>query len=125
MTLSQIENAMSPSQDPAFGSGEQRRVYRKLGLTVKLVSDGSKTVDSVQSGSLDPNDTLVKSNKYLTSKNIGMGSSRDEIISAYGPPSQIKEDWEGNTPDEGLYYDSLRIRFFVTTGKIHQITVIF
>ena len=125
MTLSEIEKVMGRSEDPTFGSGKQRRVYPKLGLTIKLVSDGSNKVESVQCGALDPNDVLVKSNNHLTAEKIGMGSSRDEIISAYGQPSQIKTDWVGTSPEEGLFYDSLGIRFFITSGKVHQIIVLF
>jgi len=82
MTLDEVEKIMGPSKDPTFGSGKQRREYPKLGLTIKLVSDGSKKVESVQCGSLDPNDNLVKSNKHQTKENLGVGSSLEKIIEA-------------------------------------------
>ena len=63
MTLDEVEKIIGPSKDPTFGSGKQRREYPKLGLTIKLVSDGFKKVESVQCGSLDPNDNLVKSKR--------------------------------------------------------------
>lgn len=123
MTLSEVEKVMGTSQDPAFGSGKQRRVYPKLGLTLKLASDGSQQVESVQCGALDPFDPLVRSNKYKTSENIGMGSTREQLIGVYGQPSQIKNDWTSNTPEEGLYYDSLGMRFYISNNKIHQIII--
>jgi hypothetical protein len=125
MTLDEVEKVMGPSKDPTFGSGKQRREYPKLGLTIKLVSDGSRKVESVQCGSLDPNDNLVKSNKHQTEEKLGIGSSRDKVIETYGQPSRIKDDWAGTSPEEALYYDSLGIRFFITSGKVHQIIVIF
>jgi len=125
MTLDEVEKVMGPSKDPTFGSGKQRREYPKLGLTIKLVSDGSRKVESVQCGSLDPSDNLVKSSKHQTEEKLGIGSSRDKIIETYGHPSQIKKDWAGSTPEEALYYDSLGMRFFITSGKVHQIIIIF
>ena len=123
MTLAEIETLLGPSENPSFGSGKQRRAYPKLGLTLHLTSDGSKTLKSVHCGSDDPKEALVNNCKHSTIEEIGIGSSRDEVTNAYGPPSKIKTDWFGPTPEEGLYYESLGLRFLVTKGKIHGIIV--
>lgn len=123
MTLDAIERALGPSQDPSFGNGTYRRSYPEIGLSLSLVSDGSNVVKNVECGSLETGDPLIDSCKHSTTEGIGMGSTREQIISVYGQPSSIKTDWMGGSPDEGLFYESIGIRFILTDGQVHSMMV--
>ena len=57
-----------------------------------------------------------------TKEGVGIGSTRDEIISAYGQPDRTGTD-DNKGVIETLFYDELRIRFPVWQGKVISMTL--
>jgi hypothetical protein len=62
-----------------------------------------------------PNSPLVKACKYRTAEGIGMGSTRNQIIAAYGQPT--KSETEAKII-ETLVYDKLGAEFTLRSGKV-------
>ena len=57
-----------------------------------------------------------------TKEGIGIGSTREQIISAYGQPDRTGTD-DNKGIIETLFYDELRIRFPVWQGKVISMTL--
>ena len=63
---------------------------------------------------------LVKAFTGRTKEGIGLGSTREELLKAYGEPSSI-EKFRGGT--ESIRYDSLGITFTLEAGKVYHMIV--
>jgi hypothetical protein len=57
-----------------------------------------------------------------TKEGIGIGSTREQIISAYGQPDRTGTD-DNKGIIETLFYDELRIRFPIWQGKVISMTL--
>ena len=68
--------------------------------------------------------TSIKSFAGHTKEGIGIGSSRAEVISAYGEPTVI-EHGRGNSESETLTYKPLGLDFRIGDGKVRLIAVFF
>jgi hypothetical protein len=59
-----------------------------------------------------------------TKEGIGIGSSRADVISAYGEPTATRPEYDHNE-NEVMIYESLRIQFHIRNGKVYLIAVYF
>jgi hypothetical protein len=91
--------------------------YRDLGFAV-LPGKGGIVQTVVCSGG---NAQFPKAFAGHTKEGIGIGASRDEVISAYGKPSATKSGHE----IEILRYDSLGVNFHIKDDKVCLIAVFF
>lgn len=94
--------------------------YTRLGFAVFTTPDGVPAVmcgDS--SGAGGP---LVKAFKARTKEGMGMGSTRDELVKAFGTPTKTEQ-----LPRNGetLEFKPLGLRFTLQDGKVHHIIVDF
>jgi hypothetical protein len=96
--------------EPAKTNGN-RLVYSQWGLWVGLGKDDGSVVN------LQCRDSFAGHTK----EGIGIGSSQEEIIQAYGKPHNQ------NSPKAGrvtLFYGKLRTRFFLKDGKVDAIMLV-
>jgi hypothetical protein len=63
---------------------------------------------------------FVKRFAGKTKEGIGLGSSREELVNAYGDPSHAEKFPGGR---ESLRYDPLGITFSLENGKVHHMIV--
>ncbi len=105
-TADQVKQSLGePSSTAASGA---ILVYENLGLTITL-REGAVTAISCG----DPRDKdadAVKACRCRTKEGIGIGSTEEEIIAAYGQPAGRRESQ--------LIYSALSTRFVVVDGKV-------
>jgi hypothetical protein len=113
------------SQDVVAQLGEpQRRTanaleYTRLGFAVMPGPDG--IVQVVMCGDVTGiNGPLVKAFSGRTKEGIGMDSTREELLKAYGEPNS-REKLPGGT--ESIRYDSLGITFTLEAGRVYHMIV--
>ena len=113
------------SQDVISRLGEpQRRTanaleYTRLGFAVMPGPDA--IVQVVMCGDVTGiNGPLVKAFSGRTKEGIGMNSTREELLKAYGEPNS-REKLPGGT--ESIRYDSLGITFTLEAGKVYHMIV--
>ncbi len=93
--------------------------YPALGLAVMPGPDG--VVQVVMCGDVTGiNGPYVKAFAGRTKEGIGMRSTREEVIKAYGEPTRSEKSWGGL---ESLRYDSLGITFTLEGGKVCHMIV--
>jgi hypothetical protein len=114
MTMDEVKKALG-QPDPAPGKPLQ---YSSLGLAViPRTKDGK--VGAIMMGD-SGGGQLVERFKGVTTKGIGMKSTRQEIVAAYGPPESAKVPAGGL---EELAYDSGRTQFVLLDGRVVHITL--
>lgn len=64
----------------------------------------------------------IKGFEGHTKEGIGIGSTRDEVVGAYGKPDEAKPNDEG---DEDLWYSAISTSFWVQRGKVTSFIVHF
>lgn len=93
--------------------------YPNLGLAV--MPDATGHVLVVMCGDVTGvNGPFVKKFAGRTKEGIGMLSTREELVKAYGPPTSAERLPGGM---ESIKYDSLGITFTLEGGKIHHMIV--
>jgi hypothetical protein len=93
--------------------------YPQFGLAVMPDSEG--TVSVVMCGDVTGvNGPFAKAFKGRTKEGMGMFSTREDIIKAYGEPTKA-EKFPGGI--EALSYAPLGIRFTLEGGKVHHMIV--
>jgi hypothetical protein len=93
--------------------------YTRLGLAVMPGPDG--VVQVVMCGDVTGiNGPFAKAFKGRTKEGIGMYSTREEVIRAYGNPS-ASEKMRGGL--ESLQYEPLGMTYTLESGKVHHIIV--
>jgi len=112
MTAEQMKEILG---EPASSTGH---AYHYLNSGIVIMTTPDNTVDTIFCGDRSNADSpLVKNCKYRTSKRIGMGSTRQEIIGAYGQPSYSR-----NYPDGSgtvmLEYKQISSSFTIRDGKV-------
>ncbi len=112
MTAEQMKEILGPP-DNTTGCAYQ---YFNGGFAIITASDN--TVDTVICGALYAPD-LIKNCKYRTSKDIGMGSGKQDIISAYGQPSSTRQHLDGSN-SVTLEYENIFSKFTLTDDKVVQ-----
>lgn len=115
MTKGQVLAELGPPERQTAAALE----YPQLGLAVMPGHDGVIAV--VMCGDVTGiNGPFVKAFKGRTKENIGMNSSRDEVIAAYGQPNESEKMRLGL---ESLKYSELGLTFTLDGGKVHHIIV--
>jgi hypothetical protein len=115
MTVAQVIAELGEPQRLPSNSLE----YTRLGFAVMPGPDGK--VQVVMCGDVTGiNGPFAKAFTGRTKEGIGMFSTRDEIIHAYGDPT-ASEKMRGGL--ESLQYEPLGITFTLETGKVHHIIV--
>ena len=95
--------------------------YPQLGLAVMPGPDG--VVQVVMCGDVTGiNGPFVKAFTGRTKQGIGMTSTRDEVLKAFGEPAGDEKMRFGL---ESMNYPSLGLRFTLEGGKVHHIIVRF
>jgi hypothetical protein len=109
MTIKQVVAELGPA-DPtnAYGGGLG---YSRFGLLVAPNNAG--VVHSV---------TFMQPFSGRTKQGIGIGSSRAEVIQAYGEPTAVRQ---GRAGDEFLRYSSPALVFQIHDGKVDLMSVNF
>lgn len=107
----------------ALGEPERRTSnaleYPRLGLA--LMPGPDQKVQVVMCGDVTGiNGPFVKRFTGRTKEGIGMYSTREEVIRAYGEPT-VSEKMRGGL--ESLQYAALGLTFTLETGKVHHIIV--
>ena len=94
------------------------RVYEYLshGMSVVFASDQAMGVYALLFGDMVvPGNPLVRDCKYKTIKGVGMNSTREDILRAYGPPSSISKP---GASMERLAYDKLQAFFTLRNDRV-------
>lgn len=119
-----IRAGMSTNEVIAALGEPQRRtanslVYPKLGLAVMPGEDGTAQV--VMCGDVTGiSGPFVKAFKGKTGDGIGMESSREEVVKAFGEPSQV-DTFPGG--QQSMQYAEQGITFTLQRGKVHHMIV--
>jgi hypothetical protein len=114
MTMDEVKSALG-QPDPTPGKAFQ---YSSLGLAViPRTRDGK--VGAIMMGD-SGGGQLVERFKGVTTKGIGMNSTRQEIVAAYGQPESATVPADGL---EVLAYDSGRTQFVLRDGRVVHITL--
>ena len=114
MTIEQMKNILG---EPVRSRGIIHE-YSDLGFAILTIKDN--TVTMIACGDRRRADsTLIKNCNIRTKKGIGMGSTREDIVKAYGEPSSTQEI---PGPGEGiavlLRYDKLNSEFQLRNGRV-------
>jgi hypothetical protein len=126
LAVGKVHSGMTTSEVIAALGEPQRKTgnaleYTKLGFAVIPGRDGH--VQAVMCGDVTGiNGPLVKTFTGRTAEGIGMNSTRDELVKAYGPPDDSQR-FAGGT--ESLHYISRGMTFTLEGGKVHHIIVRF
>lgn len=92
--------------------------YSRLGFDVFLGRDMRVTVIGAGSArSVAEAETF----KGRTPEGIGIGSTKEEVIAAYGQPTATRQKRQGNGADEGLeelVYRERHLKFTLRNGKV-------
>src|SRR5262245_54876657 len=107
----------------AYGEPQRRTAnalsYPRLGFAVMPGPD--EVVQVVMCGDVTgPNGPLVKAFTGRTKQGIGMGSTREQIIAAYGEPSETQQLISRR---QVLKYNDLGITFSLERGAVHHMIV--
>jgi hypothetical protein len=126
VSIGPLRSGMTMQQAAAeLGESDQREEvlrYPNLGLTVLPAKGGLVgTVICVGSGGSGPD---MKSFAGRTKEGVGIGSSRADVIKAYGEPTAI-EPVRGKPANEILRYKPLGLDFKIEDGKVYLIAVFF
>lgn len=124
LSVGQIHSGMTVQQVVAQLGEPQRRTansleYTALGLAVMPDSQG--VVQVVMCGDVTGiNGPFVRTFSGHTKEGIGMYSTRDQVLKAFGEPTEAKKMVGGL---ESLQYKQLGITFTLETGKVHHMIV--
>lgn len=95
--------------------------YLRFGFAVTV--DRNDFVRLIGCGAFcDKTSPLIKMFAGRTKEGIGMGSTRSEVVSAFGPPTKSELLESGG---EDLVYDEQGLEFVLAGAKVHYIAVIF
>jgi hypothetical protein len=75
---------------------------------------------------LDPSTNGLSTAAFAgrTKEGIGIGSSRADVISAYGEPTATRPEYD-KKENEVMIYESLRLEFHIRNGRVYLIAVKF
>ncbi len=124
VAVGKIHAGMRAQEVVAILGEPQRRTanaleYTPLGFAIMPGPDG--TVQVVMCGDVTGiSGPLVKRFNGQTKEGIGLKSTREEVLKAYGEPS-VAEKMRGGT--ESLRYDSLGITFTLEGDKVYHMIV--
>jgi hypothetical protein len=104
MRMTQVIRVLGPAEDDE----PSRFSWPRRGVTVRVDRDGR--VDAI----------FVESPKYRTARGIGVGSTRDEVVAAYGPAPQAQEDRTTLI----LAYTQLGITFAINKERENRVELV-
>jgi len=114
MNLQQVQSELGPPQRRA-----NALEYPSLGFAV--ISDSNGTVSAVMCGDVTGiNGPFVGAFKGRTKEGIGMRSTRDEVVRAYGQPT-VSETFARGL--ESMQYPVLGLTFTLEGGQVHHLIV--
>jgi len=116
MTTNEVETVLGK---PDKWQGKMMVYDKWLGMTVAQSTKGVSVVFCGDSMLKYPG---VKKFKGVTKEGIGMLSTRESVIKAFGPPTST-QPWGKN--QEQLKYKALGLEIFVEEGKVFNIIVDF
>jgi len=96
--------------------------YLNLGFSVHFKSNVVHIITCLNA--LKQDDSSRKPFAGQTKEGIRIGSSRDEIVRAYGEPSKVESD-QKDPGVEVLRYQSLGLFFMLRAGRVLNMAVIF
>ena len=119
MTAEQVEAALGK---PDRKSGKNGGIweYTRFGFAVFTTPVGVPVVMCGDSSGADS--ALAKAFKARTKENIGMGSTRAEVLKAFGEPTTTEQL---PPKSEVLEFKAIGLRFSLLDGKVHHIIVDF
>lgn len=113
MSQSQVEEILGKPERTMAGTNE----YLSKGMAV-LPSKAS-AVGAIMFGDMNnPDSPLGKACKYRTDKDIGMGSTLDDLVEAYGAPSSVKPMGQAKM----VSYQLLGATFTLQNDKVIHMT---
>jgi hypothetical protein len=116
-TMQDVINALGEPDE----RNERQLKYFNLGLLIDIKSNVVHIISCV---GVDAKDSPFKTFAGHTPDGIGIGSSKEDIVRAYGEPTAVESD--PKTPDiEVLRYKSLGLFFMLRDGKVLGMAVIF
>jgi len=113
MTKAQMIGTLGPPKS----STANMHYYFDKGLTTITSKKG--LVAEFICGSINPNSPLVKNCIYKTSSHIGIGSTKQEIIQAYGRPYS-ESNYPLSQDTETIEYENINARFTLAGDKVIQ-----
>jgi hypothetical protein len=114
MSLQEIQKELGPAQ--RRGNALE---YSSFGFAVMFDSNG--TVNAVMCGDVTGiNGPFVTGFKGRTKEGIGMRSTRDEVVNAYGQPT-VSETFPRGL--ESMQYPVLGVTFTLEGGQVHHLIV--
>jgi hypothetical protein len=120
MSRNQVIEAIGEPDAPSAASGPLH--YRKAGFAV-ICSKKDHLVTVIMCGDPESNDSpLAQAFTGKTPQGIGMGSSRAEIVKAYGLPDSEKDFLPGHPQ---LKYRKAGLTFTLGKDRVHHIIVDF
>ncbi|MHC4423517.1 MAG: tetratricopeptide repeat protein [Planctomycetota bacterium] len=118
MTIEQMKEILGEPQRVTGGRGCE---YLDSGFAILSAKDGTVAVIMFGDMSL-PDSPLIRNCKCRTDKDIGMGSSRQDVISAYGQPSSTDHPFSDTGNFVRLKYDKLNGEFILRDYKVVHMT---
>ena len=104
-----MENILGKPERTIGGANE----YLSKGMAV--LSSRDSAVGGIMFGDMNnSNSPLVKACKYKTESGIGMGSSLDDLVKAYGEPSSVNPMGKGKM----MSYNQLGATFALQNDKV-------
>lgn len=124
LSVGKIRSGMTVQQVIAQLGEPQRRTANSLeytGLGLAVMPDAQGVVQVVMCGDVTGiNGPFAKAFTGRTKEGIGMYSTREQLLKAYGQPSQDSKMAGGL---ESLQYQPLGITFTLESGKVHHMIV--
>lgn len=97
----------------------QAKSHEYLSKGMAVMGSGNVGVAALLfGGRCDKDQPLVGKCRYRTTKNIGMGSSEEDVIAAYGPPSSKNRTTETGMPFVVMTYEDIRAEFTLRDGRV-------
>lgn len=108
MRLVELVQLLGPPGGLGRAREGEKLSWPALGLTVRLDREGR--VDAV----------FVDSPRYRTAQGVGVGSSRQQVLAAFGPPTYAQEDQAFLI----LAYPALGISFGIRKDRMDRVEVV-
>ena len=127
MTGEELARAVGPGQalawerSPMPSPGVDVRHYASRGFDVVLATTGREpAVRCVLGGGME---AMANRFRYRSAEGIGMGSTLDEIVAAWGEPERLREFAAAEAPVIEAAYPSRGITLMLDAGRVNWLAV--